>query len=38
MAVAFLKEGIRKETHAFRKGQSNPVGHRNDLVMFHGKD
>jgi hypothetical protein len=37
MAVAFLKEGIRKKAHAFRKGQSNPVGHRNNLVVFHGK-
>jgi hypothetical protein len=36
MAIAFFKEGIREETHAFRKGQRNPVGHRINLVVFHG--
>jgi hypothetical protein len=35
MTVAFLKEGVREKAHAFRKGQGNPVGHRNNLVVFH---
>jgi hypothetical protein len=36
MAIAFFKEGVRKETHAFCKGQGNPVGYRINLIMFHG--
>jgi hypothetical protein len=38
MTIAFLKEGIGKKAHAFGKGQSNPVGHRNNFVVFHGID